>query len=152
MKMLRRKNRFMHFCFFWHENELWSNLIETQHLVNGFFFELPFPFYLGLTTCQPLRLELGQMGWGLFVGSLMPPAGSDGCTLRVGAPWKGGGAKGVRLWVWRQGLLDDGGLMRLWLAPKRTDEHRDACIYIDMYISTLMMDFKHFKCCKFFNI
>lgn len=91
MKMLRRKNRFMHFCFFWHENELWSNLIETQHLVNGFFFELPFPFYLGLTTCQPLRLELGQMGWGLFVGSLMPPQVVMDALCVWEPPGRGGG-------------------------------------------------------------
>lgn len=31
------------------------------------------------------------MGWGLFVGTLMPLAGSDGCTLRMGAPQEWGG-------------------------------------------------------------
>lgn len=29
-------------------------------------------------------------GLGALCGALMPPAGSDGCTLRVGAPWNGG--------------------------------------------------------------
>lgn len=89
MKMLLRKKRFMHFCFFWHENELWSNLVEMQQLVNVSFFKPPFSCFPGADNMPASMTGVGANGLGGLRGS-DAPASSDGRVWELRRNGEGG--------------------------------------------------------------